>query len=333
MRRLMVLGRWVVAVALAGLAASLVHAPMSANAGDWANSAELANSSELVLESSGEITVDLVASDFQLDSSLVAGLQFDAWSFGTTAGLSDGAWSEFSMEAAAKIGETATTASAAFDPSDGSFLLAEGTVAGPFQGVSCAALARLEPGAWGAALSFEGDGTGPLQAIGIGLNLSPFGEIQTESCALAFSYTSAGLTLPIGACEETADIEILWDCDGFVEFTASVAEVGALPFGMRFGGFLSFTADEKILEISPAFSLDSPDCFDLYAGILWDSDAHRLDGFKLYGIGFRSEVEDLRLRGLYALSPSEIALVPDPYTALFGVVWDAAGCCGEAGEG
>ena len=108
---------------------------------------------------------------------------------------------------------------------------------------------------------------------------------------------------------------------------------------MQFGGILSFTPEEKTLEISPAFSLDSPDCFDLYAGILWDSaapagaGASRLDGFKLYGIGFRSEAGPLRLRGLYALSPNEIALVPAPYTALFGAVWDTAGCCGEPGEG
>ena len=311
---------------LAGLAILLASTPTVL-------SAEFANSAEWVLESSGEIGVDLVGPGFRLDASLHAGLQAETWRFGALADLSDGAWTGFSLEAAAVIGETAATASTTFDPTDGSFLAAEAMAVGPLQGVVFSTLARLEPGALGAAVSVEGDGSAPLQAAEIGFNLSPFGEIQTESCALAFSYASAAFTLPIGECEETAEIEILWDCDGFVEFAASVAEVGALPFGMQFGGFLSFTPEEKMLEISPAFSLDSPDCFDLYAGILWDSDANRLDGFKLYGIGFRSEAEGLRLRGLYALSPNEIALVPDPYTALFGAVWDTAGCCGKAGEG
>ena len=90
---------------------------------------------------------------------------------------------------------------------------------------------------------------------------------------------------------------------------------------------------EKTLEISPSLNLESPECFDFYAGLAWDDDTNTLSGIRLYGMGVRCEIGEIRFRMLYCFDPSTLALIKSLYKALLGLVWPMAGCCEQPGEG
>ena len=170
-----------------------------------------------------------------------------------------------------------------------------------------------------------------LDSITLGLNVDAFGEVQTQSCALRFTYAAADFAFSFGCAEVDATITFLET--GFSELVLAAGNVGGLPVGITLGAQVQYAVDEKRAQVVPSVSLESPECFDLYAGLVWDEATRTLSGISLYAIGLAYEVDNVRVRGLWELDPPAIELVQEPYWALLGIVWDIAGCCGETGEG
>jgi len=172
-----------------------------------------------------------------------------------------------------------------------------------------------------------------VQELTICFNLDKYGSIQTTSCALPFTYAEARFAIPLDCCDSSVTANISWDAAGFSQLSLSAPQVGGLPLGVSFGAFLTFTTDEKTLELAPSLNMENPDCFDFYTGLEWDAATHTLSELRFYGMGMRCEIGDIRFRMLYAFDPSTLALVKSPYKSLLGLVWPIASCCGEPGEG
>jgi len=286
-----------------------------------------------ILASSGTLTLDTETGTLALDTSFTAGWEDEQ--VGAHVSLD-------AVETGVERLEAAISACfdpgssfhliATFDPPSASFTQAvcggELTLA---EGVLSAGLV-MEPGAAGLSLAFAPTES-LLQEASAGFNLDAYGAIQTSSCALPFSQARACFQFPLAACEATVAADIRFDAGGFGELTLSTPMVGSLPLAVSFGAFLTFTTDEKALEVVPSLSLDAPDCFDLYTGLDWDPATRTLSGLRIYGLGYRCELGDIGVRVLASLDPDVLALVKAPYRSLIGLVWPMAGPCGEPGEG
>ena len=286
-----------------------------------------------ILTASGTLTLDPDAGAFHLDASFTAGWEGDVVC--SYVGID-------AVETGVERLEAGVTACfdpgssfrliATFDPHSASFTHAVcGGDAMLHEGTLSADLV-MTPGAAGLSLAFI-PMESLLQELGIGVNMDAFGSIQTASCTLPFSQARARFEFPLEACEATVVADIRFDCAGFGELTLSTPTVGRLPFAISLGAFLTFTTEEKTLEIAPSLSLNAPDCFDLYTGLDWDPATRTLSGLKVYGFGTRCELGDVGLRVLVSLDPNVLALVKAPYRSLIGLVWAMTGPCDDPGEG
>ncbi len=169
-----------------------------------------------------------------------------------------------------------------------------------------------------------------LQSFALGLSVDQFGRVQTESCGLTFTYAA----IEAGFACECADVTVTatFTSDGFSELVLRAADVGGLAMGIELGCEVQYTIDEKTVEVEPTFTAESPTCFDLYLGLVWDGSTRTLEGITLYGLGLACEIAGVRVRGLWELDPAKIALVKAPYWALLGFVWDVAAPCDRTGE-
>jgi len=216
----------------------------------------------------------------------------------------------------------------AFDIQTASFASAEVTAATPIEGGDLALTCVID-GGFGLGLSLAGDGV--LSGIDVGFNLDPYGRVQTEGCALPFTFASAEATISVTDCI-TIDAELLIEDIGFVELYLASRSIGGLPFGVQFAASLLFEPQTKSLDLSPSFTIEGSECIDLYAGLVWDADAKTISGIEIYGVGLRCELGAVDVRGLWSLAPDMIALVPSPYWALLGIILDIALPCEIVGE-
>ena len=73
--------------------------------------------------------------------------------------------------------------------------------------------------------------------------------------------------------------------------------------------------------------------FSFGSSPLWLGKQDSSRTLRIYGIGARCEIGNVRFRGVWTFEPEEIALVKEPYGSLFGFVWDVPSCRAETGEG
>ncbi len=286
-----------------------------------------------ILASSGTLMLDTDTGTFALDTSFTAGWENEhVGAYVSIDAVETGVERlEAAVSACFETGSSFHLI-ATFDPPSASFTQAVcNATAALSEGVLSASLV-VEPRAAGLSLAFAPTES-LLQEASAGFNLDAFGAIQTSSCALFFSQARAHFQFPLEACEATVSADIRFDGDGFGALTLSTPTVGSVPLAVSFGAFLTFTADEKTLEVVPSLSLDAPDGFDLYTGLDWDPTTRTLSGLQIYGLGYRCELGDVGLRVLVSLDPHVLALVKAPYRSLIGLVWPMAGPCDEPGEG
>ena len=288
----------------------------------------------LCLHSTGGIAIDLQSVVLSLDATFAVDLAWNASTSRAVLSLTDGGAELLDVSSTASLDRLGLEASALFAVQTASYL--SGTFSGRWAGDSTelAATAVHEPGALGVGLTLTATHPdSPMRGFVVGLNLDPFGEIQTDSCQLVFTYAEAELSLACPPCADPISATLLYDAAGFVECFLAASRVGSLPLSVTLGASVLFEPEQKTLEFQPSLSLENPPCIDLYAGLSWDAAAQTLEGIRLYGIGARCEVGEARFRGLWALDPSQIALVKAPYWSLLGLIWDLPTCCELVGEG
>jgi hypothetical protein len=287
-----------------------------------------------VVESSGSIIVDWDAGMISLDSTLTTGWKSDAIQAKASMKVNEKGIDRFSAMFEVGLGDDFFLGtSVVLDPNSATFTEAAFEATLPLLDANLCLEGFLEPGSFGSRLELASTDDNVVQGLSLYFNLDKYGRIQTSSCSLPFTYAEARFSIPLDCCEWPVYADISWDADGFSEFNISAMDVGGLPFGVSFGGFLTFTTQEKTLEISPSLNLESPECFDFYAGLVWDDAANSLSGIRFYGMGMRCEIGDIRFRMLYCFDPSTLALIKAPYKALLGLVWPMIGCCDHPGEG
>lgn len=280
-------------------------------------------------DSSFSLTLDAAGAALVIDAALAVEASWNDLTTDLSLVLDENGPTTLANVWSAALGTLTLSADVAFDVQSTSFTRAGGSATIPGESHVLTLTAVLESG-FGLMASIASEGV--LHTIDIGLNLDRFGHVQTDSCALPFTYAAAAAAIPIAGCRPV-DAELLFAADGFAELLLSCGGIAGLPIGVQFATILVFKPDAKTLDLSPSFSIEGSECFDLYAGLSWDATTHTISGVEIYGFGLRCELGTVHVRGLWSLDPSTFALVKTPYWALLGLVWDLPGCCGDAGEG
>ncbi len=287
-----------------------------------------------VIESSGAITIDWDAGAITLDSTFTTGWTSDALQADITLLLDQTGIDRFSASVGVCFRESLVlSANTVFDPLLATFTSAAFQATLPWHDADLSLSGLLEPGAFGSKIELTSTGDSIVRSLAVSFNLDEYANIQTTSCALPFTTAEVRFAIPLDCCESLVYANMRFDVDGFSECTISAPDVGGLPFGVAFSALLTFTEQEKTLQVSPSLSLENPDCFDFYTGLVWDATANTISGIRLYGMGMRSEIGDIRFRMLYCFDPSTLALIKSPYKALLGLVWPMVRCCEQASEG
>jgi hypothetical protein len=269
-----------------------------------------------------------------LDTAITAQASWDeAFTLAATLTADELGAQTLATTAAFTLDALALSGSVTFDVPTSSFTDAAFALTAPLLDADLTVSAVVEPGALGVQMALTATGDSVIRSLSVGFNLDAFGRIQTTSCALPFTMAEGRFNIPLEACDTPTDARIRFDATGFSELSLSAPHVGDLPFAISLSSFLTFTADEKTITLSPSLNLENPDCFDFYAGLEWDAATHTLSELLFYGMGMRCEIGEIQLRMLVALDPSVLALVKSPYRSLVGLVWPIAGCCGVDGEG
>ena len=284
--------------------------------------------------SDGALAWDAATGAISLEASLATEANWqDVLTAGVMLTASEQGAQTLTATGALSLGDLALSTGTTFDVQSASLVNTTFELSAPLLDAEITLSGVLEPGALGAQIALTATGDSVIRSMSVGFNLDAFGRIQTTSCALPFSCAEARFALPLDGCETTIDARISFDAAGFSELSLSAPHVGDLPFAITFGGFLTFTLDEKTIQLSPSLNLENPDCFDFYVGLDWDAATHTLSELLFYGMGMRCELGAVQFRLLIALDPSVLALVKAPYRSLLGLVWPLSSCCGPAGEG
>ena len=272
---------------------------------------------------------DAASGAITIDATLSAEASWDDLTAGVSLVLGENGPMTLEGTSTAVLEGLELSAHTAFDIQSASFTRAEASLAMAGERHDLTLTAVLENGV-GLNASMAGEGV--LHTINVGLNLDSFHRVQTDSCALPFTYAAIVATISVTDCV-TVNAEMLVEDAGFAELVLSCGGIAGLPIAVQFAASLVFEPEAKSLDLSPSFSLEGTECIDLYAGLSWDATTHTISGIEIYGLGAHCEFGDVRFRGLWSLDPTTIALVKAPYWALLGVVWDLPGCCGDLGEG
>jgi hypothetical protein len=293
-----------------------------------AASAALGANPSLSARYEGEISFDSASGATTIDATLGVEASWDAFTSGVALTTDKTGPKVLDIEMAGTFDDFALGTEATFDVLPASFTTAGLSVDCPVGDLDATLVAMLE-GGLGLGLTLHGQGL--VHTFDLGLNLDAHGRVQSDGCALPFTFAKAEATIPLCDCAEV-DAELLVENSGFSELLLSASRIGGLPFGVQFAATLVYVPAAKTLELTPSFSLEADECVDLYAGLEWDATSHSISGIEVYGVGLRCDVCDVAVRGLWALDSAKIALVPPPYWALVGIVFDLALPCDRIGE-
>jgi len=276
----------------------------------------------------GEISFDSVSGALTIDATLGVEATWDGFASAAAVTTDETGPKRLDVEVAGSFDDSSLRLEATFDASSASFTRAGLTAECALGELDATLIAVLDDGL-GLGATLRGEGL--VHTLDLGLNLDAHGRVQSDGCALPFTFAKAEATIPFRDCTEI-DVELLIEGTGFSELLLSASQLGGLSFGVQFAATVLFEPAAKTLELTPSFSLESDECVDLYAGLEWDAASHSISGIEIYGLGLRCDVGDVDIRGLWALDPSKIALVPLPYWAVVGIVLDLALPCERVGE-
>jgi len=300
----------------------------------WASlSLVAAEGPNLTLFTRGEIVLEPQSASAKLETVVGVAFGWDDATFNTEAGLTDSEWQSLTVGSMLTLEDWTLTAGLDLPTQTSSTLSGRASLAGTLEEIGISLDAVTEPGALGLGLNVQLPEASPVTRAAVGFNLDSSGSIQTDSCALDFTFFEADFSLSCPPCEAAFGGTVLLEKEGLKEVYLAASHVGSLPLGVTLGASLLFQPESKTLDIQPSLMLENPACFDIYAGLDWDGTTERLSGIKLFGLGMRCEWETVRLRGLWSLDASQITLVPSPYWSLIGLVWRLPVCCGLVGEG
>jgi hypothetical protein len=190
-----------------------------------------------------------------------------------------------------------------------------------------------EVGAAGLAIEATMNEPNPVERVAFGFNLDTAFALIEPTCALPFSFATATLEFPLPCDLGSLRIEPSWISSGFDQLVVTFGPTPEILPGLRFSIDLTYTTEEKTIELVPSLSVGSSFCVTPFLQLDWDETAVRLDGLKILALDMSCEIGEVRARGILELSPGEVSLVADPYCGLFGLIWPVTGCCEEVGEG
>lgn len=279
----------------------------------------------LLLE--GKLTWTLPAATPTLSSTV--GLTWTAagWEWTGKAGFEAGAWKTLAFTGSGKLGELEISPALSFDPQGPAFQAVSMSWKHNFLGLAAEGVARLEGKGFGWGLTFLGPKDGFIERVRLRFNLKRFlDQAQEATFAPSFSFGEVRFRVALPCCVERLR--------GWLQFSkAGFAEVGVsfpLPLpresGLLASGVVRFTLDKKSVFLGPGLVYELPPCVEAFLALDWDQGTATLRGIKVYAVGFRCEVGEVRLRALATFEP--IGLVKPPYREALWLAWEATGCCG-----
>lgn len=251
------------------------------------------------------------------------------WEWTGKAGFEAGAWKTLAFTGSGKFGGVELAPSLAFDPQGPAFQAL--TVLGRLDllGLPAEGVARLEEKGFGWGLTFLGERDGFIERVRVRFNLKRFlDEPQEATFAPSFSFGEVRFRLALPCCAERLR--------GWLSFTkAGFSELGLsfplpIPRELRLlaSATVRLSADRKTAFLGPGFVYDLPPCVEAFLALDWDPGSATIRGIRVYGVGFRCEVGEVRLRALTTFEP--IGLVKAPYWEALWIAWEGGDCCGRA---
>ncbi|GEM_PF-2247059 len=292
----------------------------------------VAATADTVFSAEGEICVEYPTLVVSSDASFVSGYSGDVGDVSVELSLDSATLDEFLVYARAVIANVELAAELTLPvqtSSDTCLQVNLGTTAG---GIDVETVLVAEDGVAGLEFSLSVEEPNPVEQLTFGFNLDEALAPIQPTCAFQFSRASAAMRFPLPCDLGSLRVEPSWTCSGFDQLAVTLGPIPEVLPGLRFSIEMTYTTEEKTVELIPSLSVASSFCVTPFLSLDWDKSAVSLNGLKVLALDMRCEIGAVRARGILELSPGDVALVADPYCGLFGLIWSVTGCCGEEGE-
>jgi len=242
---------------------------------------------------SGDWSFDLAiepAIAFDLDATSTLNLTYSVggWDFSSTTTLDESGLARQGFDAVGVIGDIGLSSSLRFKGSSG-FTRWSNVAGWESHGLSFSAVFEMTE----TYVSFSLSASGTVDDLVVKSDI----ELRSkDGCALLFSAIDISIDFPLCCTVVSADVG--FTCDGFEAAAFSVygIVVPNLPW-LAIDADLSFTMDEKTLELSPMLDFGTFACIELYIDIEPGA-SPAIDEILIYGIGLECELGDVSFEAL-----------------------------------
>lgn len=273
-------------------------------------------------------TNDLIVS---LESLLKLGIETQAWQASAAITTQDNQFADLKIGDRFTVGPGDFEAEVGFAPQSAAFTYAQLRTDFPVDALRIASIVRLEEKGLGWGMDVHSSKSAAVQSVRLRFNLKKYtDELMADSFCPVLSNAEIKLRIP-GLCKENLAVELDFGNSGFSELSVRINPPMKLSPWLALGMTMTLHTDEKAVNLSPALSLSSPPCFDLYWGVNWDSDSNTMNGLKLYGLGMHARISKVQVRSLTSFAPNEIELVKSPYWEMLAAAIPVS-ICTDSGE-
>jgi hypothetical protein len=255
-----------------------------------------------------------------IDSELIVTYSISGWSFTSDTLIDETGWASQDFAIQGSLGAFSLGSTLVFDPAVPLFTSWEVTAGLSFAGVMFGGTFTLEPG----VTTFDIIGTATAGMVDVTIDIA-FGD------GLGCNFNFGGIDITVGFPYCCADIvsTISFGCDGFVDATFGVDGIAlpGLPW-VTLDALITFTVDEKTLDITPNFDFGVEGCLDIY---MTDPEGGMLFGdIEIVGIGLTCEIGGVEFTGIsfWGEGAKPGILAGTDYWEAYRIATTDDGCCG-----
>ncbi len=275
----------------------------------------------------GKVTWTLPAATSSLEARLALGGEVWGWRWEGMTSFTEGEWRELKLRASGLAGELSFSAALEWDPQVPPFLGLTAQVKGAPFGLKAEWVGRLEEKGWGWGLRLFGPAGSLVESVRLRFNLKRFlDEVYKDTFVPSFSFGEVRFVARLPCCVERLRGWLLFTKEGFSELGVSFPFPVLQETGLFFAAVMRFKVTEKRDFLAPGLVYRPPACVEAFLGLDWDPTAWRIQGIRVYALGFRCQLEGFSVRVLTMFE--DIGLVKRPYKEAVWLGWEGAGCCG-----
>jgi hypothetical protein len=256
-----------------------------------------------------------------IESTLTVTYTVSGWSFTSTTSVDGTGWTQQDFDVTGSLGAFSIGSSLVFDPVAVAFDSWEVTGGLSLAGVTFDGTFTLVPN--GTQIVIEASGSAGSVDVGVELTLG-------DLVGCDFDFSSVVITVDFPFCCAEVSSEIAFNClEGFdyVEFTVTDIALPGITW-VTLDAVLTFTVDNKVLVLTPAFDFGATACFDIYLS----TPTEIFGNVTVNGIGLECEIGGVSFTGISWLGDINAVkpglLKGTPYWEAYQIATTDDGCCG-----